>query len=179
MSKKVLFAGKNDDLCPQCDGELIIRSGAHGPFHSCSNYPDCDFIRPLKAQADGHIVKVLDDPLCPVCQGQLVLRQGRYGMFIGCINYPECEHIESTSHSDETDIPCPQCKEGKLLQRKSRFGKIFYACDHYPSCQFAINFKPLIGVCAECRYPLLIEKRTAQGIRQYCASKACGQVVKQ
>lgn len=39
--------------------ELVIRSGKHGPFLGCSHYPECDYIRPLKSSADGHIVKVL------------------------------------------------------------------------------------------------------------------------
>lgn len=56
--------------------ELVIRSGRHGPFLGCSQYPECQYIRPLKAQADGHIVKVLDGQQCPKCQATLVLRQG-------------------------------------------------------------------------------------------------------
>lgn len=39
--------------------ELVIRSGKHGPFLGCSQYPACGYVRPLKSSADGHIVKVL------------------------------------------------------------------------------------------------------------------------
>ncbi|VDZ53793.1 DNA topoisomerase [Citrobacter freundii] len=53
------------------------------PFLGCSHYPECDYIRPLKSSADGHIVKVLEGKLCPACGAELVLRQGRFGMFIG------------------------------------------------------------------------------------------------
>ncbi|MCL7660442.1 hypothetical protein M8360_34245, partial [Klebsiella pneumoniae] len=28
--------------------------------------------------------------------------------------------------------------------------------------------------CPECHYPLLIEKKTAQGVKHFCASKQCG-----
>lgn len=72
--------------------ELVIRSGKHGPFLGCSRYPECDYVRPLKSQADGHIVKILEGQLCPECGAVLVLRQGRFGMFIGCSQYPQCEH---------------------------------------------------------------------------------------
>ena len=103
----------------------MIRSGRHGPFLGCSQYPECQYIRPLKAQADGHVVKVLDGQQCPKCQATLVLRQGRYGMFIGCSDYPQCDHTEVIDKPDETAITCPQCGQGKLLQRKSRYGKVF------------------------------------------------------
>ncbi|WP_425264915.1 topoisomerase DNA-binding C4 zinc finger domain-containing protein, partial [Vibrio parahaemolyticus] len=41
---------------------------------------------------------------------------------------------------DETAIACPQCGQGHLVQRRSRFGKTFHSCDRYPDCQFVINF---------------------------------------
>ncbi|MEG0281067.1 MAG: topoisomerase DNA-binding C4 zinc finger domain-containing protein [Morganella sp. (in: enterobacteria)] len=167
------------ESCPECGGQLVIRNGAHGPFFGCSAYPGCDYIRPLKAGTDGHIIKVLDGQLCPQCGGTLVLRQGRYGMFIGCGNYPECEYVASMNSPDETTMACPQCHDGKLLQRKSRFGKTFYACNRYPACQFSINNQPVAGECEYCHYPLLVEKKTAAGMRLSCASKACAKQQKQ
>lgn len=177
MTKAALFAEKQNESCPECGADLVIRSGRHGPFLSCSSYPQCQYIRPLKSQADGYIVKVLDGQLCPKCESTLVLRQGRYGMFIGCSQYPECDHIEVIDKPEETSLDCPQCGKGHLLQRKSRFGKVFHACDRYPDCQFAINNKPVAGECVHCHYPLLIEKKTAQGIKLFCASKLCGKAV--
>ncbi|QHM73599.1 DNA topoisomerase family protein [Mixta intestinalis] len=177
MSKPALFTVRKYEPCPVCGAELVIRSGKHGPFLGCSHYPDCDYVRPLKNQADGHIVKVLEGQHCPLCQADLVLRQGRYGMFIGCSQYPECEHTETIDRPDETSIACPQCQQGHLVQRRSRFGKTFHACDRYPDCQFAVNFTPKEGSCAFCHFPLLIEKKTAQGLKRFCASKACGKPV--
>lgn len=60
MTKSALFSVRKNEPCPQCGAELVIRSGKHGPFLGCSHYPDCDYIRPLKSQADGHVVKVLE-----------------------------------------------------------------------------------------------------------------------
>ena len=94
MAKSALFTVHKNEPCPQCGAELVIRSGKHGPFLGCSHYPECDYVRPLKSQADGHIVKILEGQLCPACGGELALRQGRFGMFIGCSRYPECEHTE-------------------------------------------------------------------------------------
>ena len=56
MSQATLLAVKNTENCPDCGAELVIRSGKHGPFLGCSRYPECQFIRPLKPQADGHVV---------------------------------------------------------------------------------------------------------------------------
>lgn len=177
MAKSALFSVPKHEPCPQCGAELLIRSGKHGPFLGCSHYPECDYIRPLKGQMDGHIIKVLDGQHCPACGAEMVLRQGRYGMFIGCSQYPACEHTELIDKPDETAVACPQCKDGHLVQRRSRYGKTFYACNRYPDCQFAVNFKPVVGQCPDCAYPLLIEKKTAQGIKRFCASKQCGKPI--
>ena len=136
MAKSALFTVRNNESCPKCGAELVIRSGKHGPFLGCSQYPACDYVRPLKSSADGHIVKVLEGQVCPAC--------GR---------------------------------TGHLVQRRSRYGKTFHSCDRYPECQFAINFKPIAGECPECHYPLLIEKKTAQGVKHFCASKQCGKPI--
>ncbi|PIJ49133.1 hypothetical protein BL250_14380 [Erwinia sp. OLTSP20] len=177
MSKTALFGAPKNELCPRCGAELVIRSGKHGAFLGCSHYPQCDYIRPLKPQADGHIVKVLEGQQCPLCHAALALRQGRYGMFIACSEYPQCGHTETIDRPDETSICCPQCQQGKLVQRRSRYGKTFHACDRYPDCQFAVNFTPKEGQCTCCHFPLLIEKKNSRGARLFCASKTCGKPV--
>lgn len=65
MAKSALFTVRNNESCPKCGAELVIRSGKHGPFLGCSQYPACDYVRPLKSSADGHIVKVLEGQVCP------------------------------------------------------------------------------------------------------------------
>ena len=137
MSSKIdqqLFSAHEHALehepCPECGSELQLRHGKHGPFLGCSQYPSCSYVRPLH-QNDGHIVKELG-VACPKCANELVLRQGRYGMFIGCSSYPECHHIESLDKPEQLteDKPlygCPECGRGHLVERKSRFGKTFFA----------------------------------------------------
>ncbi len=164
------------ESCPQCGALLTLRYGKHGSFLGCSNYPECDYIKPLY-QNDGHIVKTLG-VVCPECGQELVLRQGRYGMFIGCSGYPECQHIESQDTTFSDDNPqekfaCPECKTGALVVRKSRFGKTFYACDNYPKCKFAVNHPPVSGVCEVCGFTLLVEKKQASGKQLQCADRKC------
>jgi putative DNA topoisomerase len=118
---------------------------------------------------------------CPQCGAELTIRSGKHGPFLGCShgcsNYPECEHTEVIDKPDETAIACPQCQKGQLVQRRSRYGKTFWSCDCYPECQFVINLKPVAGICSDCQYPLLIEKKTAQGVKRFCANKQCGKPV--
>ncbi|WP_127959755.1 type I DNA topoisomerase [Serratia microhaemolytica] len=173
MTKPAIFAIKRHESCPECGAELVIRSGRYGAFLGCSAYPECQYHRPLKAQIDGHIIKELPELSCPKCQAVQVLRQGRYGMFISCRHYPACDHTEVIDKPDETAINCPQCTQGQLLQRKSRYGKLFYACNRYPECQFSLNTKPVTGECAYCHYPLLTEQRSSKGTKLCCASKIC------
>lgn len=185
MSSKIdqqLFSAHEHALsreaCPLCNGVLQLRHGKHGPFLGCDQYPQCEYVRPLH-QNDGHIVKELGVP-CPECGHELVLRQGRYGMFIGCSDYSQCHHIESVhapvEPPQQETLYCPECKCGHLVERKSRFGKTFYACDQFPKCKFALNFTPLKGPCELCGYPLLIEKKTAKGIKMCCADRKCQHV---
>ncbi len=187
MSSKIdhtLFSAHEHALehepCPQCQGELALKHGKHGPFLGCTQYPSCDYIRPLH-QNDGHIVKALG-VACPECQHELVLRQGRYGMFVGCSDYPNCHHIESINAPEEKQeesekLVCPECNTGHITERNNRFGKTFYACDNYPKCKFAVNLKPVAGTCEACGFGLLVEKKLASGPRIQCASRKCQHVV--
>ncbi|ARU92454.1 DNA topoisomerase family protein [Tatumella citrea] len=177
MNKTALFAVRHQENCPVCGAELVIRSGKHGPFAGCSAHPACEYIRPLGPRNDAHIIKILEGIACPECGADKALRQGRYGMFIGCSNYPECPHTETIDQPDETGIACPQCYQGTLVQRRSRYGKSFHSCSRYPDCQFALNTLPVAGECLTCHFPLLTEKKTARGTRLICANKLCGKPV--
>ncbi len=164
-------------LCEKCGSPLVMKNGKHGPFLGCSRYPGCDYILALH-QHDGHIVKELGVP-CPECGHELVLRQGRYGMFIGCSDYPNCQHIERQEPEEETEISCPECRSGQLVERKSRYGKTFWACNSYPKCRFAVNFEPVSGHCEVCGFPLLVKKKLASGTKLLCADKSCQQEQKE
>ncbi len=168
-------ATKKDELnpCPKCGDLLVIRNGKHGLFKACSSYPQCDYLSSLHQQ-DGHIVKTLDLD-CPECGNKLVLRQGRFGMFIGCASYPNCQHIEKRASEPNLAfeaIKCPECLEGQIQQKQSRFGKLFYGCSCYPDCKFAVNLKPHQGKCIFCDYELLLEKSDKEKTL-ICARKSC------
>lgn len=160
-------------VCPECGGELKIRNSKAGSFVGCSNHPNCNYI---KSSEDQGILRELDDKPCPECRAKLAIKKGRYGLFVGCSNFPECHYHESLEQPQETLVVCPKCKKGNLLQRKSRFGKAFYACDGYPKCKFAVNFKPITGNCQKCHYPLLLEKSNKEKSEYICADKKCNHI---
>lgn len=158
--------------CPKCGGATNIRHSKSGPFIGCSNYPACDF---TKAIGDNqvHTIKLLDEPICPLCGGQLAVKNGRFGMFIGCTQFPDCRYVADMAEQEDTGVPCPSCNEGELFQRSNRYGKTFYACDAYPKCKYAVNFKPVYQSCPECNWQILIEKNTAKGLTYQCPQKSC------
>ena len=54
-------------------------------------------------------------------------------------------------------MDCPFCKDGKIVEKKTRKGKVFYGCSNYPKCKTACWDKPSGEVCPECG-KLLVEK---------------------
>ena len=94
--------------------------------------------------------------LCPLCNAPLVVRNGRYGEFVACSNYPNCKYIKKKEVMNVEVMDCPNC-EGKIIERKTRKGKIFYGCSNYPKCKFATWYKPINEYCPKCNN-ILVEK---------------------
>ncbi len=86
---------------------------------------------------------------CPECGKELVIRKGKYGEFVACSNYPECKYIKKDEVQEIEVCDCPNC-DGKIVEKKSRKGKIFYGCNHYPKCKTAYWDKPIEKKCPEC-----------------------------
>lgn len=177
ISKLEVTTQALDEACPKCGKSLMIRFGKRGRFIACSGFPECDYTRDLnetseQAAEEPTIVEGRD---CPECGGQLVYKKGRYGKFIGCANYPKCKHIEPLEKPKETGITCPECKKGQLIERKSRYGKLFYSCDTYPKCTYATWNPPINEPCPKCNWPILTIKTTKRrGTEKVCPQKECG-----
>ncbi len=104
---------------------------------------------------------------CPKCGSELFLRLGRFGKFYACSNFPECKYTEPLE--DKTlNIKCPRCQKGELTEKRTKKGKIFYGCNRFPKCDFALWDKPTGEKCPECN-SLLIEK----GKKIKCSNKDC------
>lgn len=112
------------------------------------------------------------DKLCPKCQSPLLIRLGRFGKFYACSGFPKCKYTESLKEN-MLDIECPTCKIGKITEKRTKKGKIFYGCDRYPECNFALWDKPTGDKCPKCG-ALLVETKRKQ-IK--CSNKECSFVL--
>jgi DNA topoisomerase-1 len=164
-----------DEDCPDCGAKLSIRLGRNGRFVGCTNYPECKYTRNLKDDAPAPPPEVVEGKTCPKCDSPLVIKSGRFGKFIGCSAYPGCKHIEPLEKPQDSGVTCPECNKGSLIQRKSRFGKLFFSCSTYPTCSYAVWNPPLAEPCPNCAWPVLTLKTTKRrGTEKVCPRKECG-----
>ena len=164
--------------CPECGKDLLIKFGKAGAFLACSGYPECRYTSNFERREDGTVEAVAQEKpqyekvgVCPQCGKDLVIKKSRTGSsFIACTGYPDCKHAAPLS----TGVPCPRCGKGSLVEKSTKRGKIFYSCDQYPQCDFALWEKPVPGPCPRCNSPYLVEKKSRDGIKVICPVKGCG-----
>jgi len=174
VSRRDVTHEEMDEKCPKCNAPLSIRLGKRGRFIGCTAYPECDYARNLNEDANSE-PEIIKDRKCPDCGHDLLIKTGRYGKFIGCTHYPNCNHIEPIEKPKDTGVDCPECHEGRMLQRKSRYGKIFFSCERYPDCKYAVWNMPLNQACPDCGWPMLTIKTTKKrGTEKVCPQKVCG-----
>lgn len=94
---------------------------------------------------------------CPNCNSPLVIRKGRYGKFVACSNFPECKYIKTEPKEVLEICDCPNC-DGKIIEKKSKRGKVFYGCNNYPNCKTAYWDKPTGEICPNCKSMLVSKK---------------------
>ena len=85
------------------------------------------------------------DIVCDKCGAPMVIREGRYGKFLGCSAFPKCNNIMKLNSDKPKYEPkiigkCPECSEGNISVRRSKAGKIYYACD---KCKFYTFVNPM------------------------------------
>ncbi|MFH0859429.1 MAG: type I DNA topoisomerase [Patescibacteria group bacterium] len=121
-----------------------------------------------KEIAKKEVVVEKTDKICPDCGSPIIIRFGRFGKFYACSGFPKCKHTEPLE-KEMLNIKCPQCQKGDLVTKKTRKGKIFYACNQYPNCEFALWDKPTGEKCQECD-SLLMQNKKGQ---TKCSNKEC------
>ena len=94
--------------------------------------------------------------------------------FIGCEKFPECDFIKNIT----LGIYCPKCKEGEVVERKSRRNRVFYGCSRFPDCDFVSWYKPVDQACpnGDSEY---MEKRYTKKKGDYLKCPVCGEEVVQ
>ncbi|WP_100399357.1 type I DNA topoisomerase [Bacillus sp. FJAT-44742] len=114
-------------------------------------------------------VEIKDEPAgedCEKCGHEMVYKMGRYGKFMACSNFPDCRNTKAIVK--DIGVKCPSCKEGNIVERKSKKRRTFYGCDRYPECEFVSWDKPISRPCPKCE-GLLVEKKTKKGVHVQCA----------
>jgi len=109
---------------------------------------------------------------CPKCGRSMIIKLSRGGKFYSCSRYPDCDgarHIEEKKEKIITDVMCPVCKNGKMAERRGKFG-IFYSCSNYPKCKFAIKAKPTGNICKLCGGLMMEGTKT---IPERCSDNKC------
>ncbi|HSX25121.1 MAG TPA: type I DNA topoisomerase [Candidatus Andersenbacteria bacterium] len=165
LKKEDLTQEKTDEKCPKCGSDVVIKLGRFGKFKACSNYPECKFTEPMGDEKK--LEEEYSGKMCPDCGKPLIVKRGRFGAFLGCSGYPDCKHI--TPIIKDTGVKCPACGKGSIIEKKSRYGKTFYACDQYPECKNAYWSKPTGEKCPQCNSLLVYGAKNT--IR--CSSKTC------
>ncbi|MGH7817701.1 MAG: type I DNA topoisomerase [Candidatus Binatia bacterium] len=167
-----------DIACEKCGALMVVKWGRNGEFLACPKYPDCKSTKNFKRSNEGEIEIAVEEEVneaCEKCARPMLLRFGKFGKFLGCSGYPECKNIQPLQKPVDLGVKCPECKEGDIKERKSRWGKMFYGCDKYPECKFASWDKPMPTPCPDCDSPILVEKITKRAGRTHrCYKKECG-----
>ncbi len=155
-----------EEFCEACGRVMTLRNGPFGAFMACTGFnadPPCKTVRRLTSKQQQKPPVPLEEN-CPRCDSQLVLRNGQYGEFISCSAYPKCKYIKQNT----IGMHCPKCADGEIVEKKSRFGTMFYSCTNYPKCDFTANNKPVPGPCPECGSSYLMEKTLKSGVYLVC-----------
>jgi len=177
VKKSDVTTEQTDRSCPQCGQPLVIKLGKRGRFLACSGFPGCRHTEPLPS--DGGEPAEAAEPVfseekCDKCGAPMLIKDGRFGKYLACSAYPACKNIQPLVKPKALGVACPECREGELLEKKSRYGKIFYSCNRYPKCKYALWDPPVAEACPKCAWPVLVDKTTKrEGTVRKCPQENC------
>ena len=137
-----------------------------------------DFYKPfeqLLAEADRVIPKdppplQLSGEKCELCGKDMVIREGRFGKFQACSGFPQCHNTKPLLV--KIGVSCPKCG-GEVTQRRTKTGRVFYGCEHYPECDFTSWDKPTDMPCQVCGKQLLERTEGNGKVKYFCSDPEC------
>ncbi|MBI1961413.1 MAG: topoisomerase DNA-binding C4 zinc finger domain-containing protein, partial [Parcubacteria group bacterium] len=166
LSKKDLTEEKTDEKCDKCGKPMIIKTGRFGRFLACTGYPDCKNTKPINGNGEPEEPEETDEK-CEKCGAPMQVKHGKFGTFLGCTKYPDCRGIKNIEKG--TGVSCPACGKGEIVEKRSRAGRTFYACNQYPGCKTAFFAKPVNEKCPDCKNQLVFGPKGTYK----CSSKEC------
>lgn len=163
---------KSDYNCPTCEKPMLLKGGRFGPFLGCSNYPECKTV--LNITKDGTPVPKdrKSEEKCPKCESEMVIKHGPYGDYLRCTN-ESCDHKMTLLKTIGMKCPRKDCG-GDVIEKKSRYGKIFYGCSNWSKtkCNSVFWNKPIPLNCPQCNTYLTL-KQTSKVTQIACLNKEC------
>lgn len=148
-----------DKVANDKQNKLTLLKNFYGPFSENLNKK--------YQEVEKQKMEETTDKKCPQCGKPIVVKMSRFGKFYACSGFPECRHKESIINS--TNVQCPKCQKGEIIERKTRKGKTFYSCSRWPECDFALWDKPTGEKCPKCG-SLLVKGKSG---KTFCGSKEC------
>ncbi|WP_135547132.1 type I DNA topoisomerase [Paenibacillus cymbidii] len=107
----------------------------------------------------------VSDEVCEKCGSPMVYKMGRFGKFLACSGFPDCRNTKPIVK--DIGVTCPKCKEGRVVERRSKKGRVFFGCDKYPECDFVSWDRPVEEPCPACG-SLLVIKNSRSGQTVQC-----------
>lgn len=147
LDKKEITEKASKEICDKCGKPMVEKLGRFGRFLACSNYPICKNTKPLDENGAVAAPEITDEK-CPNCGSAMIFKQGRFGRFLACSNYPTCKTTKNLQKM--LGVKCPTCGQGDMVEKRTKRGKAFYACNRYPDCQHAVWSKPTGELCPDC-----------------------------
>ncbi|WP_213406152.1 type I DNA topoisomerase [Staphylococcus pasteuri] len=123
-----------------------------------------------RAEEEMEKIEIKDEPAgedCEVCGSPMVIKMGRYGKFMACSNFPDCRNTKAIVKT--IGVKCPTCKDGDVVERKSKKNRIFYGCSNYPECEFISWDKPIGRDCPKCNH-YIVEKKKGRSSQVTCSN---------
>jgi DNA topoisomerase I len=135
-----------------------------------------DFYTPFKQTLDRAAVEMPNvtlpvettEEICDRCGSPMVVKRGRFGKFLACSTFPKCKgtrNLSTGGGSVKTGVRCPECKQGEIEEKKSRRGRIFFGCNRYPDCKFALWDRPIKTPCPKCGGLLSLKRKGVKCVK--------------
>ncbi|MEG0285154.1 MAG: type I DNA topoisomerase [Vagococcus sp.] len=122
-----------------------------------------------KAETGIEKVQLKDEPAgfdCEECGNPMLIKLGKYGKFYACSNFPDCRNTKAIVK--KIGVTCPTCKEGDVIEKKTKKNRIFFGCDRYPECEFTSWDRPIGRDCPKCSH-YLVQKKVRGGQQIICS----------
>ena len=104
----------------------IIRE-FYGPFHSN--------LEVKYKEVEKENMDQPTDEVCEKCGKPMIIKNGRFGKFMACSGFPDCRNTKKILKT--IGVPCPECGQGELVEKKTKKRRMFWGCSRYPECKHA------------------------------------------